>query len=170
MVVEREKRDRNSYYMKKVSENHTFDEDISTTQDIYLVFSSKEDYKKIRNINHMFKRYFVLEDRYFETGKKYIIYKYLKEMIIKLKEYGSFVVDSDHIEAFDLEFKYIGDFNTSRMKLRLPLPKLRIIDDSDQEDFEDKDYEEEDSENENYYRKVIKIIKIVSLLHEKILN
>ena len=39
-------RDRNSYYIKLVCENYTIDEDIMPSQDIHLVFRSKQDYKK----------------------------------------------------------------------------------------------------------------------------
>ena len=52
-----------------------------------MVFKSKRDYKKIRVIEKMFKRYFELEEKYLKTEKKFIINYYLKEMIRQLKEY-----------------------------------------------------------------------------------
>ena len=162
-------RDRNSYYIKLVCENYTTDEDIMPSQDIHLVFRSKQDYKKISDINKLFKRYFGLEEMHLKTGKKFIIYYYLKEMIRQLKEYDPMVVLSDHVEAFYLEFEYISDFNTKGMELRVPPPPLIVVVDSDHEDHEEKKkhYEEVVSKNEKYYRKVRKVVR---LSHRKILH
>ena len=73
----------------------------------------------------MFKRYFELEEMHLKTGKKFVIYYYLEEMIRQLKEYDPMVVLSDHVETFYLEFEYIDDFNTKRMELRVPPPPLK---------------------------------------------
>ena len=164
MVGESVMRDRNSYYIKLVCENYTTDKDTMPSQDIHLIFRSKQDYKKISDINKLFKRYFELEEMHLKTGEKFIIYYYLKEMIRQLKEYDPMVVLSDHVEALYLEFEYIGDFNTNRMELRAPPPPLIVVDDSDHEE-KNKHYEEVDSKNEKYYRKVRKVAR---LLHRKI--
>ena len=112
----------------------------------------------------MFKRYFVIEEKYLKKEKKFIIYYYLKEMIRKLKEYEVMEVLSNQVNAFYSEFKYVADFINNRMKLKLPQSPdslIVIYDDSDYEDLE-----EVERENEKYFRNIRKVIK---LLKEKIL-
>ena len=85
-------------------------------------------------------------------------------MIRKLKEYEVMEVLSDQTNAFNDEFKYIGDFINNRMKFKLPQSPdslIVIYDDSDYEDLE-----EVERENEKYFRNIRKVIKS---LKEKIL-
>ena len=116
-------KDRTQCYIKRVGDtNYIDDEGKIKNRDIHLVFKSKRDYNKIRVIEKMFKRYFVLEEKYLKTEKKFIIYYYLKEMIRQLKEYEVMEVLSDQTNAFNTEFKYIADFINNRTKLKLPQP------------------------------------------------
>ena len=107
-------------FIKKVGDTDYFDEEGNVkNRDTHLVFETKQDYNKIRLIDKMFKTYFVLEKKYYNT-KKYLLKEHLKEMIMKLEEENVMIVLSDG-GAFKGEFKYIGDFLDNRMKLKLPL-------------------------------------------------
>ena len=168
MVVNSAMKDKNNCYIKIVREDYYCDSDEETIPRIHLVFRSKKDYNKIRDIEKMIKGYFKIEEKYLETEKKYIIYYYLKEMIKQLKEYEVMEVYSDHIDAFHLEFSYISEFFHNNIELRLPRKPLIVYD-----TFEDlleqelKYYEEfYSSENEKYINKIIKVIR---LLKEKII-
>ena len=112
----------------------------------------------------MFKKYFVLEEKFLKTEEKFVIYYYLKEMIRKLKEYEVMEVLSEQTNAFNTEFKYIADFINKRMKLKLPQSPDSLIMIYDVSDYED--LEEVERENEKYFRNIRKVIK---LLKEKIL-
>ena len=127
--------------------------------DVHLVFKSKRDYNKIRVIEEMFKRYFVLDKKFLKTEEKFIIYYYLKEMIRKLKEYEVMEVLSDQVNAFNDEFKYIGGFINNRMKLKLPQFPDSLIVIYDVSGYED--LEEVERENEKYFRNIRKVIKLL---------
>ena len=121
MVGNSANRDRTQCYIKKVGDTDYIDnEGKIKNRDLHLVFKSKLDYNKIIVIEEMFKKYFVLEEKFPKTEEKFVIYYYLKEMIRKLKEYEVMEVLSDQVNAFKSEFKYIGDFINNRMKLKLP--------------------------------------------------
>ena len=142
MVGNSANKDRTQCNIKKVGDtDYIDDEGKIKNRDVHLVFKSKQDYNKIRDIEKMFKKYFVLERK-----KKFIIYYYLKEMIRKLKEYEVMEVLSDQTNAFNDEFKYIGDFINNRMKFKLPQSPdslIVIYDDSDYEDLEEVERENE---------------------------
>ena len=107
-------------YIKKVGDTDYFDEEGNVrNRDVHLVFETKQDYNKIKLIDKMFKTYFVLEKKYYNT-KKYLLKEYLKEMIMKLEEQDVMIVLSDHGNRLNNEFKYIADFWDNRMKLKLP--------------------------------------------------
>ena len=111
-------------FIKKVGDTDYFDEEGNVkNRDVHLVFETKQDYNKIRLINKMFKIYFVLEEKYYET-KKYLLKEHLKEIILKLEELDEMIVLTDQGIAFRVqfknEFKYIGNFLDNRMKLKLP--------------------------------------------------
>ena len=145
-------KDRTQCYIKKVGDtDYIDDEGKIKNRDVHLVFKSKRDYNEIRVIEKMFKRYFVLEEKYLKTEEKFIINYYLKQMIRQLKEYEVMEVLSDQTNAFNSEFKYIGDFINDRMKLKLPQPpdSLIVIYDSDYEDLE-----EAESKNEKYLERL----------------
>ena len=111
MVGISENKDRTQCYIKKVGDTDHFDDEGKIkNQDVHLVFKSERDYNKISVIEKMFKRYFILEEKYLKTEEKFIIKYYLKEMIRKLKEYKVMEVLSVQKSAFKSEFKYIGDF------------------------------------------------------------
>ena len=140
-------KDRTQCYIKKVGDtDYIDDEGKIKNRDVHLVFKSKRDYNKIRVIEKMFKRYFVLEEKYLKTEEKFIINYYLKEMIRKLKEYEVMEVLSDQVNAFYSDFKYVADFINNRMKLKLPQSPdslIVIYDDTDYEDFEEVERENE---------------------------
>ena len=168
MVGNSAMKDKTNCYIKIVCEDYYCDSDEKSIPRIHLVFRSKKDYKKIRDIGKMIKGYFELEKKYLNAEKKYLIYYYLKEMIKQLKEYEVTEVYSDHIDAFHLEFSYISEFILNNIELRLPRKPLIVYD-----TFEDllekelKYYEEfYCSENQKYINKIIKVIR---LLKEKIL-
>ena len=140
MVGNSANKDRTQRYIKRVGDtDYIDDEGKIKNRDIHLVFKSKRDYNKIRVFEKMFKRYFVLKEKYLKTEKKFIINYYLKEMIRQLKEYEVMEVLSDQTNAFNTEFKYIADFINNRTKLKLPQPpdSLIVIHDSDYEDLEE---------------------------------
>ena len=138
MVGNSANKDRTQCYIKKVGDtDYIDDEGKIKNRDVHLVFKSKRDYNKIRVIEEMFKRYFVLEKKYLKTEEKFVIYYYLKEMIRKLKEYEVMEVLSDQLNAFKSEFKYIGDFINNRMKLKLPQSPDSLIVIYDYSDYED---------------------------------
>ena len=153
------------FFIKKVGDIDYFDEEGNVkNRDVHLVFETKQDYNKIRLINKMFKKYFVLEEKYYET-KKYLLKEQLKEMIMKLEEQDVMIVLSDQGIAFKNEFKdefkYIGDFLDNRMKLKLPstpdlLDYLLGYEEVSKED---------EIKNKKYYRYIRKVVK---LLEEKI--
>ena len=150
-------------FIKKVGDTDYFDEEGNVkNRDTHLVFETKQDYKKIRLIDKMFKKYFVLEKKYYNT-KKYLLKEHLKEMIMKLEEENVMIVLSDG-GAFKGEFKYIGDFLDNRMKLKLPLTidplTLYLYDPEELEDIK-----EEEIKNKKYHRYIRKVVK---LLEEKI--
>ena len=151
-------------YIKKVGDTDYFDKEGNVkNRDVHLIFETKQDYNKIRLINKMFKKYFVLEEKYYET-KKYLLKEQLKEMIMKLEEQDVMIVLGDEGIAFKNhfkdEFKYIVDFLDNRMKLKLPsTPDLL-------------DYllgyevsKEDQIKNKKIYRYIRKVVK---LLEEKI--
>ena len=165
MVGISENKVRTQCYIKKVGDTGYIDDEGKTkNRDVHLVFKSKRDYNKIKVIEEMFKKYFVLEEKFLKTEEKFVIYYYLKEMIRKLKEYEVMEVLSDQLNAFKSEFKYIGDFINNRMKLKLPLSPDSLIVIYDVSDYEG--LEEVERENEKYFRNIRKVIK---LLKEKIL-
>ena len=70
MVGNSANKDRTQCYIKRVGDtNYIDDEGKIKNRDIHLVFKSKRDYNKIRVIEKMFKRYFVLEEKYLKTEK-----------------------------------------------------------------------------------------------------
>ena len=148
-------------YIKKVGDTDYFDKEGNVkNRDVHLVFETKVDYEKIRLIDKMFKKYFVLEEKYYET-KKCLLKEQLKEMIMKLEEQDVMIVLSDQGNAFKDEFKYIGDFLDNRMKLKLPstpdlLDYLLGYEEVNKED---------EIKNKKYYRYIRKVVK---LLGEKI--
>ena len=165
MVGNSANRDRTQCYIKKVGDtDYIDDEGKIKNRDLHLVFKSKLDYNKIIVIEEMFKKYFVLEEKFLKTEEKFVIYYYLKEMIRKLKEYEVMEVLSDQVNAFKSELKYIGDFINNRMKLKLPQSPDSLIVIYDVSDYED--LEEVERENEKYFRNIRKVLK---LLKEKIL-
>ena len=145
-------------YIKKVGDTDYFDEEGNVrNRDVHLVFETKQDYNKIKLIDKMFKTYFVLEKKYYNT-KKYLLKEYLKEMIMKLEEQDVMIVLSDHGNRLNNEFKYIADFWDNRMKLKLPstpsfFPNSLLL------------HEEEEIKNKKYHRYIRKVVK---LLEEKI--
>ena len=156
----------NLYYIKKVGDTDYFDKEGNVkTRDVHLVFESKQDYTKVRLIDKMFKTYFILEEKYFKT-KKYLLEEQLKEMIMKLKEQDEMIVLSDQVYAFRSEFKYIDDFLSNRMKLKLPPTpgSLIIYDSGDEQDIKE-DIKEDEIKNKKYHRYIRKVVK---LLEEKI--
>ena len=152
-------------YIKNVGDTDYFDEEGNVkNRDVHLIFETKQDYNKIRLINKMFKTYFVLEEKYYET-KKYLLKEHLKEMIMKLEELDEMIVLNDQGIAFEVqfknEFKYIGDFLDNRMKLKLPstpdlLDYLLGYEEVSKED---------QIKNKKYNRYIRKVVK---LLEEKI--
>ena len=142
-------------YVKIVCEDYYCDSDEETNPRIHLVFRSKKDYNKIRDIEKMIKRYFEIEKKYLETEKKCIIYYYLKEMTKQLKEYEVMEVYSDHLY---LEFSYISGFIKNNIE-------YDTFEDLLEQELE---YYEEfySSENEKYINKIIEVIR---LLKEKII-
>ena len=116
MGVSSAMKDKTKCYIKLVCENYYSEVDEDILPRIHLVFLSKQDYRKISDIEKMIKRYFELEEKYLKTEKKFIIYYYLKEMIRQLKEYDVMEVFSDHIDAFHLEFNNISEFLRIRLK------------------------------------------------------
>ena len=151
-------------YIKKVGDTDYFDEEGNVrNRDVHLVFETKQDYNKIKLIDKMFKKYFVLEEKYYNT-KKYLLKEHLKEMIMKLEEQDVMIVLSDHGNRLNNEFKYIGDFLDNRMKLKLPLtidPLTLYLYDSE----ELEDIKEEEIKNKKYHKYIRKVVK---LLEEKI--
>ena len=108
----------------------------------------------------MFKKYFVLEKKYFNT-KKYLLKDYLKEMIMKLEEQDKMIVLSEKGYAYIDEFKYIGHFLSKGMKFKLPpSPNSLII--LEPEELEE--IKEDEIKNKKYH---IYIRKIVKLMEEK---
>ena len=94
----------------------------------------------------------------------------LKEMIMKLEEQDEMIVLSDQRYAFRSEFKYIGDFLSNRMKLKLPPTpgSLIIYDTGNEEDIKEdikEDTKEDEIKNKKYHRYIRKVVK---LLEEKI--
>ena len=168
MVGNSAMKDKTNCYIKLVRENYysVVDEDILPR--IHLVFRSKKDYNKIRDIEKMINGYFKIEEKHLETEKKYFIYYYLKEMIKQLKEYEVMEVYSDHIDAFHLEFSYISEFIHNNIELRLPRKPLIVYSTFEELLEQELKYYEEfySSENEKY---INKIMKVITLLKEKIL-
>ena len=168
MVGNSAMKDKTNCYVKIVCEDYYCDSDEETKPRIHLVFHSKKDYNKIRDIEKMIKRYFEIEKKYLETEKKCIIYYYLKEMIKQLKECEVMEVYSDHLYAFPLEFSYISDFIYNNIELRLPRKPLIVYDTFEDLLEQELEYYEEfySSENEKYINKIIEVIR---LLKEKII-
>ena len=123
-----------------------------------MVFESKQDYNKIRLIDEMFKKYFVLEKKYFNT-KKYFLKEHLKEIIMKLEEQDKMIVLSEQGQAYIDEFKYIGHFLRKGMKFKLPpSPDSLII--LEPEELEDiKEDEIKNKKCHRYIRKVVKLLE-----------
>ena len=165
MVGISENEDRTQCYIKKVGDTDFIDDEGKIkNRDVHLAFKSKRDYNKIIVIEEMFKKYFVLEEKFLKTEEKFVIYYYLKEIIRKLKEYEVMEILSDQTNAFKSEVRYIGDFINNRMKLKLPQSPDSLIVIYDVSDYED--LEKVERENEKYFRNIRKVLK---LLKEKIL-
>ena len=152
-------------FIKKVGDTDYFDEEGNVkNHDVHLIFETKQDYNKIRLINKMFKIYFVLEEKYYET-KKYLLKEHLKEIILKLEELDEMIVLTDQGIAFRVqfknEFKYIGNFLDNRMKLKLPTTPDLIEYLLGYEEVS----KEDQIKNKKYYKYIKKVVK---LLEEKI--
>ena len=149
-------------FMKKVGviENNVDEEGYVLYEDVQMLFESKQDYNKIRLIDKMFKKYFVLEKKYFNT-RKYLLKEYLKEMIMKLEEQHEIFVMSEQGQLYKDEFKYIGRFLSNGTKFKLPSsPSSLIILDKGVEE----DIKEDEIKNKKYHRYIRKVVK---LLEEK---
>ena len=99
--------DKSNCYVEVVKRNYYCEINGVVIPKIHLIFLSKSDYKKIKEIEKMFKKYYELEVK---SEKESIIYNYLKEIIRYLKECKVMEVFSDHIKAFDLKYRYIHNF------------------------------------------------------------
>ena len=156
-------------YIKIAAEDYYCDKYECKFPQIHLIFLSKQDYKKISDIEKMVKRYYKIEKKYLGTEKKYIIYYYLKEMIKQLEEHEVVEVYSDHVDAFHLEFSYISDFIFNvNMDLKLPQQLMIVYDEKEEYIEKVKEYYEDiyGSENVRYLKKIKKVIR---LLKQKIL-
>ena len=152
----------NQCYVKIVGNTDYFDEEGNVrNRDVYLVFETKQDYNKIRLIDKMFKKYFVLEEKYYET-KKYLLKNQLKEMIMLLEEQDVMIVLSNQVFAIRDEFKYIDDFLSNRMKLKLPPTPGSLIIHVVDEEGNDIDEEIKNKKYHRYVRKVVKNIPQVN--------
>ena len=114
MFVSSTMKDKTNCYVKVVKTNYHDDDDVPFPK-IHLIFLSKRDYIKIKEIEKIFEKYYELEKKYLKSEKEFILYHYLKEIITYLKECEAMEILSDHIEAFDFKFHYISEFITDYM-------------------------------------------------------
>ena len=158
MVVSSAMKDKSKCYVKVVEENY-HDEDEVLIPEIHLIFLSKRDYNKIKEIEEMIKKYFNLEEKYIKSEKEYIIYYYLKEIIRYLKECEVMEVLSDHIDAFHLKFHYISEFimKSKRMRPHRPLFSSEGNDNDEEYISEFAIYSHEKNTSERMKKKIFKV-------------
>ena len=157
MLVSSTMKDKTKCYVKVVETNY-HDEDEVLFPQIHLIFLSKRDFNKIKEIEKMCEKYFNLEEKYIKSENEFIIYYYLKEIIRYLKECEVMEVLSDHIDAFHLKFHHISEFIVKSQRMRPHRPLLAYEgDDFNENDFIDMSLPHEKNVSEKLKKKIFKV-------------